>query len=46
MRKTIWIALGLAIGGFGVTGCAPLIGAGAIVAADEMAERDGGDGLF
>ncbi|MGG7644184.1 hypothetical protein ACQ5SP_05170 [Rhodovulum sp. YNF3179] len=46
MRKTIWIVLSLAIGGVGLTGCAPLIGAGAIVAADELAERDGDDGLF
>lgn len=30
-----------------LAGCAPLIGAGAIVAADEIAERErGGQGLF
>ena len=46
MRKTIWIVLTLFIGGTALSGCAPLDGAGVFVAADELAERDGDDGLF
>lgn len=33
----------LLIGGAILTGCAPLIGAGAVVIADEAAEREGGN---
>ena len=31
---------------FGLSGCAALIGAGGIVAADKIAEQDGDEGLF
>ena len=44
MTRKIWMALALMIG---LGACAPLVGAGAVVAADEIEEReDGDDGLF
>lgn len=50
MKSKFWIALGFVAGSAMMSGCAPLIvagaGAGAVVIADEMAEKDGDDGLF
>lgn len=46
MKKAIWITLALC-GTLLTSACAPLIGAGAVVAADKAVENeDGGDGLF
>ena len=47
MRKT-GLALVVLMAGLAVSGCAPLlVGAAAVVVADEVIEQDrGGDGLF
>lgn len=48
MNRKILIVLALVAGNTLLTGCGPLIiGAAAVVVADEVAERkNGGDGLF
>lgn len=44
MRPPLWIVI---VAVLATTGCVPLvIGAGAAVGADTLAERDGDDGLF
>lgn len=46
MHKVVWIVMGLMAVSL-TSGCVPLVvGAGAAVAADTAAERDGDDGLF
>ena len=46
MTSKIWILLAV-LSALGTSACAPLVGAGAVVAADEIKEReDGDDGLF
>lgn len=50
MTSKIWITLGFVLGGVALSGCAPAViaaaGAGAVVVADKVAEKDGDDGLF
>lgn len=50
MTSKIWIALGFAAGVVGLSGCAPVViagaGAAAVVVADKAAENSGDDGLF
>jgi len=47
MRVKVWMLLAVLIGNLALGACAPLVGAGAVVAADEIKEQeDGGDGLF
>ena len=50
MTSKIWIALGFLIASVGLSGCAPVVlagaGAAAVVVADKAAEEDGDDGLF
>ncbi|MFD1156906.1 hypothetical protein [Roseovarius aestuarii] len=50
MTSKIWIALGVLIASIGLSGCAPVVlagaGAAAVVAVDKAAEEDGDDGIF
>ena len=49
MKMKFWIALALAAGTMGLSGCAPALiagGAAAVVVVDEAAEKDGDDGIF
>ena len=47
MLTKFWMILALVAGGAALSGCGPAIGAGAVIAADEIAEEeDGDDGLF
>ena len=50
MTSKLWIALGLIAGIAGLSACAPVViagaGAAAVVVADEVAEKDGDEGLF
>lgn len=47
MTHRIWILLALLGSTTALQACAPAIGAGAIVAADQIVEEEeGGDGLF
>ena len=50
MTSKMWIALGLIAGMAGLQACAPVViagaGAGAVIIADELAEKDGDEGLF
>lgn len=50
MRSKFWIALGVIAGLAGLQACAPVViagaGAGAVIIADELAEKDGDQGLF
>lgn len=50
MKTNIWIALGLIAGFAGLSACAPVViagaGAAAVVVADDLAEKDGDEGLF
>ncbi len=47
MQPKLWIALSLLLSGSALSACGPAIGAGAVVAADAIAEEeDGDDGLF
>ncbi len=43
MMRTIWLVAALLMGGVAVSGCAPVLGAGAAIAIDEAAERQGGN---
>lgn len=47
MRAGTIFMFALLVGSMGLSACAPLIGAGAVVAADKVEEdKTGGDGLF
>ena len=47
MKPKIWLVLALALMPFAMSACGPVVGAGAVVAADKVAEEeDGDDGLF
>ncbi|MEO3413763.1 hypothetical protein AAFO92_03790 [Roseovarius sp. CAU 1744] len=50
MNTKFWVILGLIAGTTALTGCAPVViagaGAAAVVVADEVAEKDGDEGLF
>ena len=50
MTSKFWIALGVIAGMAGLQACAPVViagaGAAAVVVADELAEKDGDEGLF
>ena len=47
MTWKTWMAIALLTGVTGLSACGPLVGAGAVVAADKIAEEENGDeGLF
>lgn len=46
MNVKPWTLAVLLAASFGLSGCAALIGAGGVVAADKVAEQDGDEGLF
>ncbi len=47
MTRKLWIALALSASLPALSACGPLVGAGAVVAADEAVEEtEGGEGLF
>lgn len=46
MTKKFWIILTFIAGSVALSGCGPAIGAGAVIAADKVAEEDGDEGLF
>jgi Mn2+/Fe2+ NRAMP family transporter len=46
MTATIWKTLAALCAVAFLSNCAPLIGAAAVVGADEVAEQDGDQGLF
>ncbi|WP_343081775.1 hypothetical protein [Ostreiculturibacter nitratireducens] len=48
MGKKLWMVLAMMAAGTALSGCAPLViaGAGAVVADEVMEEKGGGDGLF
>ena len=47
MPRKFALSLALLLGAMNLSGCVAAVGAGAVVVADEVAERDrGGDGLF
>lgn len=43
MTRKLIVVVALVLGGVSVAGCAPLVGAGVAVVADEHAERQGGN---
>lgn len=46
MTTKFWLILALLLSTPVLTACGPLLGAGAVVAADEASEDNGDDGLF
>lgn len=50
MKTKFWIALAVIAGMTGLSACAPVViagaGAAAVVVADDLAEKDGDEGLF
>lgn len=46
MTATIWKTLAALCAVALLSNCAPLIGAGAVIGADQVAEQDGDGGLF
>lgn len=46
MTPTIWKTLAALCAVVFLSNCAPLIGAGAVIGADAVAEQDGDQGLF
>ncbi|CUH15384.1 hypothetical protein JSE7799_00303 [Jannaschia seosinensis] len=46
MRRPLWMVLALAFTAPALSACAPAAGAGAAIAADQVAEEETGEGLF
>lgn len=46
MTTKLWLVLTLLLSATALSACGPAIGAAGVIAADEVAEDDGDDGLF